>query len=165
MAKQIYEVQFHEFWLIILFVVIISLMIYYFVKYKDLIKRIVLSITISMLILMGIIPHLKVMVTDKDIKAYLFPYHREITYKKAQINSIKITKYFPMLDFGGWGVRKSRKWNIKTLTISGQYAMVIEKEDYTRYIGIKDVKSTHQFLSKYYADKYIIDSSIKELIE
>jgi len=156
-------VQWFPWWIYVAMLVILS-PVFRILNESVLWEKIIVLATILMGASMCFV-HLRITFTEEDIKLRLFPFHfKNVRYSKNDIVQVKLVKYSPLKEFGGWGLRYNSKGE-KAFTIWGNYALVVILNDKTRYIGIKDVKSTHQFLSKYYAEKYIIDSSIKELIE
>ncbi len=71
--------------------------------------------------------HLKWTISKDRFEYSFFPFIRKKTIDSHSIREIKIIKINPILDFGGWGLRFSRKYG-RAYTTSGRYVLHIEFE-------------------------------------
>jgi len=81
---------------------------------------------------------LETRINERGITVHFFPFHfSKHTYKWETIEKVYVSKYRPLLEFGGWGVRiaPGRK---KAFTVSGNMGLhILLKDGRTRIIGTK----------------------------
>jgi len=164
--EKYYYIQWMHWW--VTAVVVLSLIPLFFIETNIDIKNytgfiLVLSILFLPVVLVPFI-HLNVTITTNSITFSMFHFHfKKVNYSSKDISLLRLVKYSPIRDFGGWGIRYSSKGE-KAFTVQGKFALCIKINKKTRYICIKDIVSAHRFLSKHYANKYVVDESIKNLI-
>lgn len=69
--------------------------------------------------------HLKWSISNEKFEYSFFPFIRKRNIQTNSIKEIKIIKINPILDFGGWGIRYSRKYG-RAYTTSGRYVLHLE---------------------------------------
>ena len=93
---------------------------------------------------------LETIITSKGIQFGFKPFQRKgISYSWNEINSIEVTKYNPLTDFGGWGWRISLKGKGQAYTISGNHGILIKlKNGKVRLVGTKKPDEVERVLSR-----------------
>lgn len=69
--------------------------------------------------------HLKWSISKDSFEYSFFPFIRKKSIPKNSITQLEIIKINPILDFGGWGIRYSRKYG-RAYTTSGRHVLHIE---------------------------------------
>lgn len=69
--------------------------------------------------------HLKWKLSKESFEYSFFPFIRTKSIPLNSVNGIEIIRINPILDFGGWGIRYSRKYG-RAYTTSGRHVLHIE---------------------------------------
>lgn len=93
---------------------------------------------------------LETMISPKGIQFGFKPFQRKgISYSWNEIQSIEVSKYNPLSDFGGWGWRISLKGKGQAYTISGNQGILIKlKNGKVRLVGTKKPDEVERVLSQ-----------------
>lgn len=105
---------------------------------------------IASLVLLGLFlasVRLTVLLNPTALQYRMRPFH----WKKKQIpwdsiKTIKIKKVTALTDFGGWGVRYTRKYGWAYMTGSDYAIYIVKKNDKKLALAIKDKKAVADFL-------------------
>ena len=95
-----------------------------FSSYEVIIGRIILVIIFSAILWLMFKMKLIVKVTDEGI-LYSYPplIHKEKIISKTEIENFSIRKYKPIIEYGGYGIRVSRRNSGKAFNVSGKIGM------------------------------------------
>jgi hypothetical protein len=129
--------QFRQWWLWILFSIIIGFVLYKIIIEKDFgnsSKTTVLLLLIFLFLITGFlyIINLKTKVYKDRIEINFFPFKIHKQYYFHNIEKLEVIKYNPIMDYGGWGIR------LGAYNISGNKGLKIyyKKKNYTDSILI-----------------------------
>lgn len=69
--------------------------------------------------------HLKWSISREHLEYSFFPFIRKKQIPTSTITQLEVIKIKPLVDFGGWGIRYSKKYG-RAYTTSGKYVLHIE---------------------------------------
>jgi len=139
MAKVIFEERqrFNQWWLWLITIMVVGACVVSLfekaeIELSDLIQPGIVS-GIMLFTLFGV--NLKTRIDEHGIHVKMFPFHfSEVHYLWTDLNSVKVKKYSPLMDYGGWGVRGFG--DDKAFNVRGSIGIKIQTTDgRTRMIG------------------------------
>lgn len=75
-------------------------------------------------------------------------------YKRDLIESLELTQYDPLADYGGWGIRYGPKG--VAYTVAGNFGLIIKLSSGSKLLlGTQDPNKLRQFLQKRWKEKFI----------
>lgn len=130
--------------LIVLVAVIVSGEL--FLAYKSMLQLLILIPALLILALL-FIASLTVTIDADKITVQFFPFHlKPVEYAIEDISEIRIVKYNPLGQFGGWGIRFNMSRE-KIFSVSGNKALYLVVNGKKRYIGIRNTAAAHELLA------------------
>ena len=92
---------------------------------------------------------LRTRIDDEGIHYRMIPFHRkDQTIPWAEIDSVHVRKYSPIVEYGGWGMRYGR--NGRALNVKGdQGIQVIKKNGKRILIGTQQADNAKQWLDQF----------------
>ncbi|WP_316747347.1 DUF6141 family protein [Pedobacter gandavensis] len=97
-----------------------------------------LLISVFVLLLLTVlffILRLETQINDKGIYVRFYPFHLSFRYYPWEsINKVKVRKYSPLMEFGGWGIRLGLLTRARAFNVSGDQGLQLEFNDYQRLL-------------------------------
>lgn len=155
MSKAIFEEeqQFRQWWIwLILVLVLGSIAFSYLEAENHKITDTIISLSIFTLVLLLLFTaKLSTRIDEKGIHVKFFPFHFSYkSYSWDDINTAKVTKYSPLGDYGGWGLRFSYRGKGKAFNISGNQGIWLETfSGKKRMIGTQKADDAASVLKNY----------------
>ena len=155
MSKEIFieEQRFNQWWLwtILLGSMLISL---YTVSQKENMTLSDYAIPGSIFLVVLLLIYsckLKTRIDEKGIHLQFFPFHlKTVSYPWNELYNVEVLKYSPIMDYGGWGLRISRKG--KAFNVKGDVGIKIQTADgKTRMIGTQDGENAKQAIKSHFS--------------
>jgi len=155
MNKAIFEEQqqFRQWWVWAAMLPVSGLVLYGFFTAKDpLSTDSLFSLGIfALVLLLFFTAKLKTRIDEKGIHIKYFPFHFSTKiYTWDDINTVKVTKYSPIGDYGGWGVRISFRGKGKAFNVSGSQGIWLETfSGKKRMIGTQKAEQADPIIKQY----------------
>ena len=137
MSKQIFEEnqRFIQWWLWLGMIALISIFIYQ--RYPvQLNKEFYISFGVLALVVFFLLSiNLSTRIDEQGIHIKMFPFHlKTVTYNWSELYSVEVVEYNPITEYGGWGLRISRKG--KAFNVRGNKGIKLQTADgRSRMIG------------------------------
>ncbi|MCX2451811.1 DUF6141 family protein [Pedobacter sp. PLR] len=78
---------------------------------------------------------LETRINSKGIYVRFYPFHLSFRYYPWEsINKVKVRKYSPLMEYGGWGIRFGLLTRERALNVSGNQGLQLEFNDYKRLL-------------------------------
>ena len=137
MSKQIFEEnqRFNQWWLWLGMIALTSIFIYQ--RYPvQLNKEFYISFGVLALVVFFLLSiNLSTRIDEQGIHIKMFPFHlKTVTYNWSELYSVEVVEYNPITEYGGWGLRISRKG--KAFNVRGNKGIKLQTADgRSRMIG------------------------------
>jgi len=157
MSKAIFEEeqQFRQWWIwVILALVAGSITLNYMEAENPKITDSIVPISVFVLILLLMFTaKLSTRIDEKGIHVKFFPFHFSYkNYTWEDMSTAKVTKYSPLGDYGGWGLRFSFRGKGKAFNVSGDQGIWLETfSGKKRMIGTQKANEAELVLNNYFA--------------
>lgn len=141
--------RFTQWWLWLIILGLFGTMLYKFIQKENLQENLAPIIILLLVILLFALLNLKTRIDQKGIHVKMFPFHfKFVTYKWEEIQSVKVRKYSPITEYGGWGVRIGP--NGKAFNVKGNKGIeIITANGDNRMIGTQKMEEVSEVLKNF----------------
>lgn len=151
MSKRIFEEnqRFNQWWLWLGMLALVGIFIYqrypFEINQEFLIPFIVLALVIAFLFSIK----LSTKIDEHGIHVKMFPFHlKTVTYTWGELYSVDVVEYSPISEYGGWGLRISRKG--KAFSVKGNKGIKLQTADgKNRMIGTQKFDEAKIVIEQY----------------
>ncbi len=151
MSKRIFEEnqRFNQWWLWLGMVALVGIFIY---------QRYPVEVNREFLISFGVLAFIVVFlfsiklstrIDERGIHIKMFPFHlKKVSYTWEEMYSAEVVEYNPISEYGGWGLRISRKG--KAFSVKGNKGIKIQTSDgRSRMIGTQKFEEAKEIVASY----------------
>ena len=130
MSKRIFEEnqQFNQWWLWLGMIALVGIFIYqrYPIEYN---REFAISFGVLALVVFLLFSiKLSTRIDEQGIHIKMFPFHiKTVSYSWSELYSAEVIEYSPLTEYGGWGLRISRKG--KAFSVKGNKGIKIQTVD------------------------------------
>ncbi len=150
------EEQNYPFWIVISIGIVLLLSAFFLLDPAESLRKevIISAVILSLTVLLFLLISLRLKVDEAGINIRFRPFiNKEKRISWDELESVRLRRSSPMLEFGGWGYR--RRFNKRAYTLYGSWGLELEyKNGKKLFIGVQKHEHLHLFLEERIYPKY-----------